>query len=73
MTFTDDDLKRLKIQSEAELPADVDGDLIMVTELKAFISRLEAAEAYAEFRIRFSAGHDGEKEKLEAWRKAAGK
>lgn len=60
MTFTDDDLKRWKKTHWGD-------------DSKALLIRLEAAEAYAEFRLRFCSGHDGEKEKLEAWRKACGK
>lgn len=68
MSFTNDDLKQLRdklngMYTDWELEGLID----------ALLARLEAAEAYAEFRLCFSSGHDGEKEKLEAWYKAAGK
>lgn len=60
--FTDEDLKRLK--------GDI-GEMESVRypylDVKALIARLECAEAYAEFRLIFSAGHDGERKVLNKW------
>lgn len=71
ISFTDDDLKYLKKESTKKaywLPVGLEED----KNVRLLIARLECAEAYAEFRIRFSSGHDGEKEKLEAWEKSKG-
>ncbi len=68
MKFTDGDLHQLK----TELNQGGQDIAIWAPCLQALLHRLECAEAYAEFRIRFSSGHDGEKEKLEAWEKSKG-
>lgn len=87
MTFTDDDLKRLKDWLELEL---MPGNI--AKQLQALVARLEAAEARIE-RLLWSAEHKdncqfwnknndlgefkrcdcGIRETEEAWRKAAGK
>lgn len=69
MTFTDDDLKRLK---EAAHVFDHEG-----VKLSALIARLEAAEAIVPFAISEHSGC-GKKDcrmfgDIAAWRKAAGK
>ena len=65
MTFTDEDLKRLKIDSEAWVSPYWDHK-----KIQALLHRLECAEAYAcECR---ELGAD-DTELYEAWRKSAGK
>jgi hypothetical protein len=64
MTFTDDDLRRLKVMT-IEQPEVVD---LWSLKLEALLARLEAAEAVI-------AQHDlyETEAEMEAWRKAAGK
>lgn len=67
MTFTDDDLKRLKDQVDRNDPVD---NFTSIDKMKALLVRLEAAEKLA--------GHDhcgcyGRNELEATWRKAAGK
>lgn len=73
MKFTDEDLQELikRLNYHASISDWSDGPF-KCSELFALLARLEAAEAYGAFRIRFSSGHDGEKEKLDAWRESKG-
>ena len=69
MNFTDDDLQMVR----DNLSRKIHQVTFNVLAIKSLINRLEAAEAYAKFRLRFPAGHDGEKDLLDVWRKASGK
>lgn len=70
MIFTDENLRQFK----EEIPlSNMYGRLLIKNagrpdfDLSALIHRLECAEAYAEFRLRFSSGHDGENQVLDKW------
>ena len=49
MSFTDEELYRMKSNLAVEIPDDgeIHGYSLLVDELKALLARLEAAEAYA--------------------------
>ena len=68
--FTDEDLKRLKQWAGGDPNGDPEGLENTVLDL---IARIEAAERYIEFIHDFTIDHDGAKERLEAWKKSAGK
>lgn len=81
MTFTNDDLKRLKeiMDRFIDLPYDKSGFIINAQDLIALIARLEAAEKVCEY-LHICASREGypdrddEFEELkEAWYKVAGK
>lgn len=66
MPFTDDDLKRLKMQLDIDIGPNVDLKWTWPSgTLEALIARLEAAEDVILYE-----GHDFP---MKAWRKAAGK
>lgn len=44
MTFTDDDLKRLKGRCNSARALDSEVDTVLIVEIEALIARLEAAE-----------------------------
>jgi hypothetical protein len=75
MTFTDDDLKRLK--EDIETIAYLEGkSFILATDLKALFIRLEAAEDFREFVLEDFPGVTANafvQEADIAWRKAVGK
>lgn len=73
MQFTDEDLRRLKEAMNSEGRPFGWSYGYNPAQIRSLLARLEAAEVYAEFRLYFPSGHDGEKEKLEAWRKESGK
>jgi hypothetical protein len=71
MSFSDNDLKRLKERIEhADAPPKSNGVGLTTVQLEALLARLEAAERYAD---RFEPIDDEDIELLQAWRSAAGK
>lgn len=76
MTFTDDDLKRLKVSLSGELPEFSTWAKSDLEVLRALLARLEAAEALVQCGGMFhNSGYDGRHEckAYEAWRRACGK
>jgi len=68
VTFTDDDLKRLKVDAEAWV-----SPYLLRTKVQALLARLEAAEAVAEMFGSARIASESAAKKVEVWRKAAGK
>ena len=70
MTFTDDDLKRLK----GYRPNDGEEGLwINFEDFEALLARLGAAEKALKHRKAWPYDYKGNRERFEAWRKTAGK
>jgi hypothetical protein len=71
MKITDQEIVEMEMDAEDQIEMngtyDIDGE-----DFYALLHRLECAETYAEFRLDFPSGHDGELERLEAWRKSKG-
>ncbi len=80
MTFTDDDLKRLREYVE-RLDGKIEGFWAFPFDIKALLARLEAAETASEVAdnisrnggISFGSAEAILKDYLKAWREAAGK
>lgn len=75
MTFTDDDLKRLKVHLETDKEFHQNATWVEHVQMDALISRLEAAEAVCQTvarRLLIDSSID-EIHAMEKWRKSAGK
>jgi hypothetical protein len=75
VSFTDDDLKRLKARGTYQRGGGT-GCWIRADQFQALLARLEAAERIVEFVERTYAHHEGVhifSSGLRAWRNAAGK